>query len=66
MMYAVEMISDGMTHIYQVSYDRFRKSSNIKCITKRTWEAVMLVLLTEGIYELRRRDGINIFSYKVM
>jgi hypothetical protein len=34
--------------------DRFRNFSNITVITATIWEAVMLVLLIEGIYEVSR------------
>jgi hypothetical protein len=37
--------------------DRFRLLSNITVITAIIWEAVMLALLIEGIYEARRLDG---------
>jgi hypothetical protein len=57
MMCAVDMSTDGMTIHIKCHDDRFRNSSNIKGITSWTWEAVVLVLLMKGIYDVRRWDG---------
>jgi hypothetical protein len=52
MMYAIEMAR----HIHTRFRDnRFWNSSNIKGITSTTCKAVVLVVLTRGIYELRCR-----------
>jgi hypothetical protein len=47
MEYTVEIISDGI--LTKFHDDRFLNSSNIKDVTSRIWEAVMLVLLIRGI-----------------
>jgi hypothetical protein len=44
---------------YEVREDRFKHSSNVKVLTSTTRGATVLVLLTGGIYELRRWDGLR-------
>jgi hypothetical protein len=39
--------------------DLFGNLSNIKIIASKIWDAAMLVLLTEGIYDMRGSDGIR-------
>jgi hypothetical protein len=39
--------------------DQFRHSSNIEGITSTVWEAVVLVLLVRGIYNVRHWDGVS-------
>jgi hypothetical protein len=48
-MYVIEIGSDST----KLHHDRFRLLSNITVITATNWEAVVLVLLIEGIYEVR-------------
>jgi hypothetical protein len=50
MMYAVDMTSDGMTIPSFMKMDS-GKSSNIKGITSKYWEAVVLILLMRGIFK---------------
>jgi hypothetical protein len=49
----VQMVSSGMKYITKFHDYRFRKASNIKVIISTISEAVMLVLLMIGIYEIR-------------
>jgi hypothetical protein len=57
-MYAVEMDSSSMTHICTKFHDdRFRHLSNTTVITATIGEAIILVLLIEGIYEVRHWIG---------
>jgi hypothetical protein len=46
-------------YTFQVSWDRFRLSSNNKVITSTILETVVLVLLTTGIYDVRHWDGLR-------
>jgi hypothetical protein len=71
MKYTVEMASYGMLYAY-VRVQCFMKmgsghSGNIKVITSRIWEAIVLVLLIRSIYNVRHRDGPSgmIYTYQV-
>jgi hypothetical protein len=63
------MASGGMIYIHDKSNDdRFRHSSNIKGITSKIWDAIVLVLLMTGIYDLRQWGSlrwIDIYTYQV-
>jgi hypothetical protein len=49
MIYAFEIISDGMTFYTKCQDNWFRNSSNMEGITSTIWEAVVLVVLMRGI-----------------
>jgi hypothetical protein len=62
MKYIVEVVFGGLD-------DRFRHSSNtnIKDIPSTVWDAIVVVLLMRGAYDVRHWDGLSgvICSYQV-
>jgi hypothetical protein len=56
---------DGLRwhHIHTKSHDdQFKHSSNVKGITSTIWEAIVLVLLMRGIYDVRHWDAVEMAS----
>jgi hypothetical protein len=59
MQYAVEMVSGDMIYVTKFHDNRFRHSSDRTVIISTFSEALLLVLLMEGICAVRRWDGLR-------